>query len=128
MFELIFGTERPRTAACWMAVAAFTCYCVCKCLYNIYFHPLSKIPGPKLAVMGSLYEFYYDVVKDGTYLWEIEKMHRKYGKSQITTIPAYPRQGLTAFPKVQLFVSTQKSCMFRIHSTTQAFIPQAVEE
>lgn len=30
--------------------------------------------------MGTFYEFYYDGIKDGTYLWEIEKMHRKYGK------------------------------------------------
>lgn len=49
-------------------------------IYNIWFHPLAKFPGPKIAVIGSWYEAYYDVIKDGRYLWQIEKMHEKYGK------------------------------------------------
>lgn len=50
-----------------------------KCWYNFYLHPLSRFPGPKLAAVGSLYEFWFDVVKDGRYLWEIAKMHDEYG-------------------------------------------------
>lgn len=80
MFELIAMTERPLTVAAWTSVLALTCYCICKCLYNLYWHPLSRFPGPKLVAIGPFYEFYYDVIKDGTYIWEIEKMHRKYGK------------------------------------------------
>ncbi|CDM33000.1 Cytochrome P450 [Penicillium roqueforti FM164] len=48
-------------------------------IYRLYFHPLSKFPGPKLAALTSLYEFYYNVVLGGRYLWEIERMHEKYG-------------------------------------------------
>lgn len=55
-------------------------YCVARCIYNLYFHPLRKIPGPRIAAMTSLYDFWYDVVKGGTYLWEIGKMHEVYGK------------------------------------------------
>ncbi|KAM4062720.1 cytochrome p450 [Hirsutella rhossiliensis] len=29
--------------------------------------------------MGWLYEFWFELIKDGQYLWEIEKMHDKYG-------------------------------------------------
>lgn len=53
----------------------------CSWLYNLLIHPLSGFPGPKLAAMTSLYEFWYDVVRDGQYIWEVEKMHDKYGKS-----------------------------------------------
>jgi hypothetical protein len=49
-------------------------------IYNIWFHPLAKFPGPKIAVIGPWYEAYYDIIKDGRYLWQIEKMHEKYGK------------------------------------------------
>jgi hypothetical protein len=49
-------------------------------VYHLYFHPLSKFPGPKLAAATFLYEFYYDVVKSGMYIWEIERMHEKYGE------------------------------------------------
>lgn len=56
-------------------------YYVLVALYNISpFHPLSRIPGPKLAAATYWLEFYYDVVKNGCYTKEIAKMHEKYGK------------------------------------------------
>ncbi|KAK0112469.1 hypothetical protein ONS96_001706 [Cadophora gregata f. sp. sojae] len=48
-------------------------------IYRLYFSPLAKFPGPKLAAVTSLYHFYYDVILGGQYIWEIEKMHQKYG-------------------------------------------------
>lgn len=48
-------------------------------VYRIYYDPLSKIPGPKLAAASLWYEFYYDVVKQGQYTWKIWEMHDKYG-------------------------------------------------
>ncbi|KAJ9245692.1 hypothetical protein DTO169E5_411 [Paecilomyces variotii] len=61
------------------AVGVFAAYVVARCIYDLFFHPLRKFPGPKRAAIWSFYEFYYDVIKDGTYLWEIQKMHEKYG-------------------------------------------------
>lgn len=51
--------------------------------YNLFLHPLRGIPGPKLAAMTSLYEFWFDAILDGRYLFEVEKMHEKYGASPI---------------------------------------------
>ncbi|CAG5157023.1 uncharacterized protein ALTATR162_LOCUS4816 [Alternaria atra] len=49
-------------------------------VYNISpFHPLSTIPGPKLAAATYLPEFYYDVIKFGCYTKEIGRMHKVYG-------------------------------------------------
>jgi hypothetical protein len=47
--------------------------------WRLVFSPLAKFPGPKLAAVTLWYEFYYDVIKNGRYMWEIEKMHEKYG-------------------------------------------------
>jgi hypothetical protein len=55
-------------------------YFLSSCFYNLYLHPLRKIPGPKLAAIGPYLEFYHEVIRDGQYLWEIAKMHDKYGK------------------------------------------------
>ncbi|KAI9902293.1 hypothetical protein N3K66_001645 [Trichothecium roseum] len=49
------------------------------CFYNLFLHPLRKIPGPALAAIGPYLEFYHEVWRDGQYIWEIEKMHEKYG-------------------------------------------------
>ncbi|KAF4473450.1 cytochrome P450 oxidoreductase, partial [Fusarium agapanthi] len=51
-----------------------------RALYNVSpFHPLSKIPGPKLAAATYLPEFYYDVILVGRYTHAIKQMHEKYG-------------------------------------------------
>uniref|UniRef100_A0A0D2YE54 Trichodiene oxygenase n=1 Tax=Fusarium oxysporum (strain Fo5176) TaxID=660025 RepID=A0A0D2YE54_FUSOF len=48
-------------------------------VYRLYLSPLAKIPGPRLAALTFFYEFYYDVVKRGKFLWKIQELHRQYG-------------------------------------------------
>lgn len=48
-------------------------------IYRLYFHPLAKFPGPKLAALTLWYETYYDVWQRGKYVYKIEEMHKKYG-------------------------------------------------
>ncbi|TGO83795.1 hypothetical protein BPOR_0592g00050 [Botrytis porri] len=45
---------------------------------RLYFHPLSKIPGPRLAAATSWYEFYYNAIRDGIYSRSFEQMHTDY--------------------------------------------------
>lgn len=49
-------------------------------IYRIYLHPLSHVPGPKLAAATGLYEFYFDGCLGGKYYWEIMRMHDEFGK------------------------------------------------
>ncbi|KAJ9151284.1 Trichodiene oxygenase [Pleurostoma richardsiae] len=48
-------------------------------MYRLYFHPLAKFPGPKLAAASFLYEFYYDAILPGRYTWHLKDLHAKYG-------------------------------------------------
>ncbi|TGO54960.1 hypothetical protein BCON_0099g00200 [Botryotinia convoluta] len=48
-------------------------------IYRLYFHPLRRIPGPKLAALTWWYEFYFDVIKPGQYVFHIKKLHEEYG-------------------------------------------------
>ncbi|KAF8914082.1 hypothetical protein CPB84DRAFT_53434 [Gymnopilus junonius] len=46
---------------------------------RLFFHPLSSFPGPRLAAISSYYKTYYEVVKDGALLDQIDYMHAVYG-------------------------------------------------
>jgi cytochrome P450 len=48
-----------------------------RCLYRLYFHPLSKVPGPKLAACTSLWLAYHTYVGDECTV--IFELHKKYG-------------------------------------------------
>jgi ornithine cyclodeaminase/alanine dehydrogenase-like protein (mu-crystallin family) len=40
----------------------------------VYFGPLAKFPGPKLAAATLWYEFYYDVILKGRYSFKIKEL------------------------------------------------------
>jgi hypothetical protein len=62
-----------------LAVVFAVVYLAYGITWRLLWSPLAKFPGPKLAAVTLWYEFYYDVIKNGRYMWEIEKMHTKYG-------------------------------------------------
>ncbi|SPO05572.1 related to cytochrome P450 CYP3/CYP5/CYP6/CYP9 subfamilies [Cephalotrichum gorgonifer] len=60
-------------------LAAYATYLGSLAVYRLYFSPLAKFPGPKLAALSNWYEFYYDVIREGDFTWQIKKLHEKYG-------------------------------------------------
>ena len=63
----------------------FACYCVALVIYRLYFHPLAKFPGPKIAAATFLYEIAWDYFGHGAYLFKCERMHKKYGALCVIT-------------------------------------------
>lgn len=50
---------------------------------RLFFHPLSHIPGPKLAAVTWFYQTYYSFAGEGSqYYLKIEKLHEIYGMDQ----------------------------------------------
>ena len=47
------------------------------CLYNLYWHPLAKFPGPKKAAIAPFWAMKHWVSGDN--LWRIKELHDKYG-------------------------------------------------
>lgn len=48
-------------------------------VYRLYFHPLRKVPGPRLAAVSDLYGFYHNFIKEGGYSKRIQVLHKQYG-------------------------------------------------
>lgn len=59
-----------------VALASYTLY---GAYWRLYLSPVAKFPARKLAALTFWYEFYYDVLKGGAYVYEVEKMHRELG-------------------------------------------------
>ncbi|KAK6065107.1 cytochrome p450 [Seiridium cupressi] len=57
----------------------FAGYTIGLVIYRLYFSPLAKFPGSRLAAATSWYEFYYDWWLDGRFVFEVERLHNKYG-------------------------------------------------
>lgn len=57
-----------------------TGYLVWLTIYRLFISPLARFPGPKIAALTGWYEFYYDVVKQGKYVFKIKELHNKYGE------------------------------------------------
>ncbi|EDO00491.1 hypothetical protein SS1G_14361 [Sclerotinia sclerotiorum 1980 UF-70] len=54
-------------------------YCILGVVYRLYFHPLSKFPGPKLPAATQWSEFYYECLQSGQYFIKIAQWHEHYG-------------------------------------------------
>ncbi|KAL3420618.1 hypothetical protein PVAG01_07063 [Phlyctema vagabunda] len=61
------------------AVVSSIFYTIYRALYRLYFSPISSFPGPKLAALTFWYEFYYDIILGGQYIWKIQALHEKHG-------------------------------------------------
>ncbi|KAL4879974.1 cytochrome P450 [Aspergillus karnatakaensis] len=56
-------------------------------LRRLYWHPLSKIPGPLLAGLTGWWEFYFDVIEGGTLVKILPRLHQKYNSPVIRISP-----------------------------------------
>ncbi|TVY84521.1 Cytochrome P450 monooxygenase sdnE [Lachnellula suecica] len=46
---------------------------------RLYFHPISHIPGPKLAALTWWYECYWDLFQESRFVFHIQELHKQYG-------------------------------------------------
>ena len=49
------------------------------CIRRVYFHPLTKFPGPRTASFTAWYGFYFDVLKGGIGVKRFPSLHQRYG-------------------------------------------------
>ena len=82
-----YGTDSIPTSLLLVLAGTWIIYKFIRSAYNLFFHPLSHIPGPKLSAASYFPEFYYDVVRSGLYTKQIMQMHEQYGTIFFTILP-----------------------------------------
>ncbi|KAL1638431.1 hypothetical protein SLS56_000240 [Neofusicoccum ribis] len=75
----LFAQELTSTQVLGAVFGVLTLYLVAGGIYRLYFSPLAKFPGPKLAALTLWYEFYYDVILRGQFTFKVQELHQKYG-------------------------------------------------
>ncbi|GKZ51265.1 hypothetical protein AbraIFM66951_005312, partial [Aspergillus brasiliensis] len=73
------NTDLTRGMLVYLLASFLVVYIIGLVLYRLFLSPLAKFPGPRLAAATGLYETYYDVIRDGQFTWQIERLHQKYG-------------------------------------------------
>lgn len=74
--------DRSPLAFYGLIISAGTAlYLASLAIYRLYFSPLAKFPGPKLAALTQWYEAYWELFSGdgGQFIWHYAKLHEKYG-------------------------------------------------
>lgn len=74
-----FLLSRSWTDIVLLALTLVILYIAGLSIYRLYFCPIARFPGPRLAALTLWYEFYFDVILSGRYQWKIREMHARYG-------------------------------------------------
>lgn len=69
----------PNNTVIVVGACSLLIYFVALGVYRVFLSPIAHIPGPLLAKLTYGYEFFYDVINRGQYIWKIRQLHERYG-------------------------------------------------
>jgi hypothetical protein len=64
---------------CWTTAVGLLIYALARFIYNVFFHPLSRFPGPRGAACTKWWLAYMMFVKGVSLSTLREQLHQKYG-------------------------------------------------
>jgi len=85
-FQIYHSTSDGFIAVIVLSIGISLLYATVLVTYRAFFHPLCKIPGPRLAGLTFWYEFYHDIVRGGTYVHDFARLHKLYGLSILISV------------------------------------------
>ena len=84
-----FASTSQLTSIVAVSAIAMVLYCAILAFVRLYWSPLAKVPGPKLAALTQWTETYYEIFhrSGGQFIWQYRKWHEQYG----VQMPITPR-------------------------------------
>jgi hypothetical protein len=85
IFDVAIIRNITTSEILFATVAAYTIAVAVESIRRLWFHPLSKFPGPPLAALTLWWQCYYDVFqKGGGQLHaQLGRLHKKYGMLRV---------------------------------------------
>lgn len=74
--DLRLPSVPSASALCYSVFILIVAYCLWTCIYNLFFHPLAKFPGPWPCAMSEWFLIFF-IRAVPTYG---SKLHKKYGE------------------------------------------------
>jgi hypothetical protein len=62
------------------ALATAIAYAVYAVIYNVYFHPLAKFPGPPIAKATIYWKAYVECIQQRSFCHVLVDLHARYGE------------------------------------------------
>ena len=84
----ILSASLTPMSVCFGGILCLLTWSFVLVVYRLYFHPLAKFPGPRLAIATYWFEFYYDIVQHGQYTFKLRELHEQYGRDWISLLYA----------------------------------------
>ena len=72
-------TQQSIITAAGIALIGWVSLSIYKVVRNLYFHPLSRFPGPKAAAATILWKAYVECIQNKSFCHVLEGLHVKYG-------------------------------------------------
>lgn len=63
----------------YIAIFSWLLYLGTGGLYRLYFHPLTKFSGPKLAALTGWCKFHHEIIHRGRFIWKLQELHDRQG-------------------------------------------------
>lgn len=63
------------------AFAVIVAYVVYAVIYNVYFHPLARFPGPPIARTTTYWKAYIECVANRSFCHVLIELHARYGET-----------------------------------------------
>lgn len=77
----------PLSTIAYSVIAIYLASKIAIITQRIFFHPLSRVPGPTICATSRAYEFWWDSIQHGRLWSRMPQLHKKYGTtSQIFSI------------------------------------------
>jgi hypothetical protein len=66
-----------------LVTTSLVAYAIYQVVHNVFFHPLSRFPGPVFAKITVYWKAYVECIADRSFCHELEKLHARYGKTSV---------------------------------------------